>query len=504
MRERERERERITDLSNAEAETRDDGLDAGQPTLTGEGPDVVPGEVLDGKYRIDGKIAEGGMGVVWRSTHMHLQAPVAIKILMPELRKQPQAIERFWHEARIMGGLGHPNIVRVLDVSSPTAPLPYIVMELLSGESLRARMRREGKLHPADACNILDGILTALVVAHGQNIVHRDLKPENVFVIPRPDDDEGPGYSVKVLDFGASKLLDDERDPHLTRAGGLLGTPLYMSPEQAAGGAITHRSDLYSAGVLFYEMLSEHLPHDAKNLHGIILQLTTVDATPIENWMPTVGPEMRAFLGRALARDPAERFDTAETMRKHLRSVPRPTGARGQMLDDVQAEAFAAALEDVVEKSETVADDFPGQAVPEDARPRPAPAPEQLVEVAAPGANLDALPKIEIDRPAEAEAPAERGRRPLWPVPLVLVLAALPAYVVWNMRQSELVEPKLEEMARVVNNPQGVRGGSLRPPREIEPEIEEGEALSARDAGIAWAAASVLGLLGWAVFARRR
>jgi len=365
-------------------------------------------------------------------------------------------------------------------------------------------MRRQGKLSPADACNILDGILTALVVAHGQGIVHRDLKPENVFVIPRDDDDEGPGYSVKVLDFGASKLLDDERDPQLTRAGGLLGTPLYMSPEQAAGGKLTHRSDLYSAGVLLYEMLSERLPHDAKNLHGIILKLTTVDATPIENWLPSLGAELRAFLAKALARDPAARFDTAETMRKHLRSIPKPASARSQVLDDVQAEALVAALEDVVERSETVEGDFPGQPVPEDTRPKPAPPREALVEVAAPGADLDALPKIEIDRPAQPEAVPERGRRPLWPVPLVLVLAALPAYVVWNMRQSDLVEPKLEELARVVDNPRGVRDGSLRPPREIEPEIEKGETLALRDAGITWAAASVIGLLGWAIFARRR
>jgi hypothetical protein len=220
--------------------------------------------------------------------------------------------------------------------------------------------------------------------------------------------------------------------------------------------------------------------------------------------MPGLGPEIRAFLAKALARDPAARFDTAENMRRHLRSIPRPTGGRGQVLDDVQAEAFVAALEDVVEKSETVEDDFPAQPIPGKARPKPTPVQEQLVGVAAPGANLDALPKIEIDHPAQPEAPAERGRRPLWPVPLVLVLAALPAYLVWNMRQSELVEPKLEEMARVVDNPQGVRDGSLRPPREIEPEIEEGKALSLRDAGIAWGAASVLGLLAWAIFARRR
>jgi serine/threonine protein kinase len=494
----------VTDYPSDHGETRDDRIDPGHVTLTAEGPGVVPGEVLDGKYRIDEEIAEGGMGVVWRATHMHLYAPVAIKILMPELRKQPQAIERFWREARIMGGLGHPNIVRVLDVSSPKAPLPYIVMELLSGESLRARMRRQGKLHPADACHILDGILTALVVAHGQGIVHRDLKPENVFVIPRSDDDQGPGYSVKVLDFGASKLLDDERDPKLTRAGGLLGTPLYMSPEQAAGGKITHHSDLYSAGVLFYEMLSERLPHDAKNLHGIILQLTTVDATPIETWLPSLGPEVRTFLAKALARDPAARFDTAETMRKHLRSVPRPAGGRSPMLEDVKAEAFVAALEDVVDKSETVEDDFPAQPIPEAAKPKPVPVQEQIVEVAAPGANLDALPEIEIDRPKQAEAAPERGRRALWPALLVLLLAALPAYVVWNMRQGELVEPKLEEMARVVDNPRGVRDGTLRPPREIEPEIEKGETVALRDAGITWAAASVIGLLAWAIFARRR
>src|SRR5690606_22459912 len=207
---------------------------------------LQPGGEIDGKYRLEAMLGRGGMGIVWRAEHSHLHGSVAIKFLLDRFRSKPQVIERFWQEAKLMGEMGHPNIVRVLDISPASAELPYITMELLTQGSLRDHLKRSGGKLPADeAVELMDGVLSALLVAHKRGIVHRDIKPDNLMLANiRNFETDTFELGVKVLDFGASLLLDASTETSMPDS--LLGTPYYMSPEQAASLPLDQRTDLYS------------------------------------------------------------------------------------------------------------------------------------------------------------------------------------------------------------------------------------------------------------------
>ncbi len=187
-----------------------------------------------GSYEIIDKIGEGGMGAVYRGKHPRIGREVAIKVLLKELAKSDNIVQRFFNEARAVAAIKHPGIVEVYDVGHAGDGSPYIIMEFLRGEALETRLRRELKLPPKLTVAIMHQIAEALGAAHAQGIVHRDLKPENVFLVP--DSKAATGVSVKLLDFGIAKLDEELRgglDP--TRAGAILGTPQYMSPEQCTG-----------------------------------------------------------------------------------------------------------------------------------------------------------------------------------------------------------------------------------------------------------------------------
>ncbi|MEZ4452837.1 MAG: serine/threonine-protein kinase [Nannocystaceae bacterium] len=278
------------------------------------------GDVLDGKYRLESLIGRGGTGAVWRCTHLHMGGEVALKIVIDRLRNKPQVIERFWQEARIMGEIGHPNIVRIFDVSPPQAEVPYMAMELLLHRSLRERLKIDRKVPPEEAIRLLDGVLSALIAAHKRAIIHRDIKPENLMFAPVRDlaTDE-VRTELKVLDFGASMLVDP--DTAAEALDGLVGTPYYMSPEQAGGGALDHRSDLYSAAVVLYEMICGKHPHEGDGLHSLVLSIATEPPIPLRRREPELPDVYYAFFDRALAVLPADRFQSAEEMRAALRQL---------------------------------------------------------------------------------------------------------------------------------------------------------------------------------------
>ena len=299
-------------------EGHDDHADR-QPA-TGEPALQRVGDVIDDKYALEAKLGEGGTGVVWRARHLQMQSPVALKILLPRLRERGRALDRFWQEARLMGELGHPNIVRVLDVSPLTAPVPYMAMELLTGGCLYRRCKEVGRLEVHEACRLLDGVLSALVAAHKRGIVHRDIKPENLmFAEVRDIVTDERRTELKILDFGASILMAGDA---LSEGEGLLGTPYYMSPEQAQGALeLDHRSDLYSAAVVLYELLSGHLPHVGNGVHALVYSIAMEEATPIARWRPELPPAFHEFFRVALAMDPDARFQSAEAMREALRRL---------------------------------------------------------------------------------------------------------------------------------------------------------------------------------------
>src|SRR5688572_4271074 len=230
-------------------------------TVQGQIPsDPLIGHTLDEKYRIEERLGVGGMGMVYRARHLLIDRPVAIKVLNQRFVEDEAARVRFQREARAAGRIQHLNAVSVTDFGQTLEGYVYIVMELLEGRTLREVVAKEAPMETARAVSIMLQVSAAVAAAHEAGVIHRDLKPGNIFVSQRPD---VPAV-VKVLDFGIAKLaaetLDEDDALNLTQVGAMIGTPRYMSPEQCNGLELTPASDVYSLGVILYEMLSGMVP----------------------------------------------------------------------------------------------------------------------------------------------------------------------------------------------------------------------------------------------------
>ncbi len=271
--------------------------------------EVHCGMIIAGKYRLEGALARGGMGSVWQARHLTLDTPLAVKFIGPDVIRLNEARKRFEREAKTAALLKSPHVVQIHDYGVE-GDLPYLVMELLAGEDLGERLKRKGRLSMRETSNIVGQVARALRRAAEEGIVHRDLKPSNVFIIRGDEDEE----VVKVLDFGIAKT------PNLgtgdqTKTGAIIGSPRYMSPEQARGSRLVDpRSDLWSLGVIAYRALTGQLPFQSTDMADLIVKICTERATPPSRIEPDLDPDMDAFFVRALARDPSERFQTAREM----------------------------------------------------------------------------------------------------------------------------------------------------------------------------------------------
>ncbi len=281
-------------------------------------------EALGGDYTIEGEIGRGGMGVVFRARDERLHRRVAIKVLPPELAFQKEIRERFTREAQTAARLSHPHIVPIHDVGQGK-DLVYFIMGLVEGESLAARVRRRGKLPPEEARRIMRETADALSAAHALSVIHRDIKPDNILL-------EGTRGRVMVTDFGIAKALSGSTGATLTGAGIAIGTPQFMSPEQAAGErTLDGRSDIYSLGVVTYQMLTGSLPFNAPTVAGVLMKQITEPAPSVHEIDRAVPEDLSLAVSRCLEKDPESRWPTADALRRALESRTvtgyRPTGS---------------------------------------------------------------------------------------------------------------------------------------------------------------------------------
>jgi serine/threonine-protein kinase len=284
------------------------------------------GRVIAGKFRLEWPIGRGGMGTVWAAMHLQLDMPVAVKFMDPSAADADGRL-RFEREARAIAQLRSPHVVQVLDHGVDNGT-PYIVMELLEGEDLEGRLRRVKKLTIPVAARIFTQSSKALRRAHDAGIIHRDLKPNNVF-LARVDDEE----VVKLLDFGVAKIWTGALDPHneSTQQGLLLGSPCYMSPEQARGHKnIDHRSDLWSLAVILFRSLTGVRPFDANTIADLIIKICAEDPPLASELMPDAPPGIDEFFFRCFARDPDQRYPSALEMAADFESIVRSSAPAGE------------------------------------------------------------------------------------------------------------------------------------------------------------------------------
>jgi serine/threonine-protein kinase len=282
--------------------------------------EMKAGSLVAGKYELVRELARGGMGSVWVAHHRQLDAEVAIKFMDTELAESAEARARFEREARAAAALRSPHVVQMLDYGVDEG-VPFIVMELLVGEDLRMRLKRQRRLRLDEAAPILTQACKALRIAADASIVHRDLKPANVF-ITRVGDDE----VVKILDFGVAKSTSRPAGEGTT-TGMLLGTPHYMSPEQARGGKqLDHRSDLWSLTVILYQMITGRKPFDGDEIGDVIVKICTEHPPSVRTYDPTLPPALDGFFERALSVDPNDRFQSARALAEELTAIARSAG----------------------------------------------------------------------------------------------------------------------------------------------------------------------------------
>lgn len=265
-------------------------------------------QIIAGKYNVVEKLGQGSMGHIWKAFDENLRRFVAVKVMSSTLGSSPTAQLRFDREARAIAKLQSPHVVQVFDAGFDKG-VPFIVMELLEGEDLHERLQRTGTMSVSATTKLIDEIARALAAAHTREIVHRDLKPANIFIAK----DDSSRETYKILDFGVVAMVDDASDEHqrATAAGAMIGTPLYMSPEQIRSSYIDHRADLWSLGVLVYRALTGVVPFKGATTGALMVMICMDAFTPASTLVPSLPSGIDEFFQKALAKDPAKRFQSA-------------------------------------------------------------------------------------------------------------------------------------------------------------------------------------------------
>jgi serine/threonine protein kinase len=345
-------------------------------TLSAES-EIVPGDVLVQKYRVDQVLGRGGMGIVFSAKHLLLGERVAIKVLTRSASEHQEALKRLQREARILARLDNEHVVRVLDLGQLENGAPFIVMEYLAGRDLGSLLEEQGRFAPQVAVGLVLQTAVALAAAHSNGVVHRDIKPENLFCVER----EGSRL-VKVLDFGVSRLErsrdDDVLMSSVTHSNSVVGTPLYMSPEQIRNvKEVDARSDIWSLGVVLYELMAGVPPFVGASLGDVVVKIAAEDTPPLIGVVPAVDPGLAAVVTRCLEKDRERRFRSVAELARALGPFA-PAGSE-QMIERIESMLKQAASEPASAIHSSAAEDGSGrepEATPPSVTPPP-PAPEQ-------------------------------------------------------------------------------------------------------------------------------
>jgi len=286
-------------------------------------------EMLDNRYRVNGRLGEGGMSFVYEATDVHTGKQLAIKVLSPKLSRDSNSVQRLRREAGLAMRLKHPYVCRILRLGETEDGLIYLVMPYLRGELLSDREGKVGAMAPAEGLEYLIQCCSGLHYAHQQNIIHRDLKPENIMLVRQ---DDGTDIAV-ILDFGLAK--QSQADPSmakLTATGIILGTPEFMSPEQIRGKDIDHRSDVYALGIVAFEMFTTRLPFEGRSPQEMMIARLRGKPTPLRKFRPDFPRALEAVLMQSMATEPGDRFATALDFGNALINAydgPNPDRLRG-------------------------------------------------------------------------------------------------------------------------------------------------------------------------------
>jgi serine/threonine protein kinase len=298
---------------------------------------IAPGQVIGERYRLGQLLGEGGMGVVWEAVHLGLELPVAIKFIRTDLKDNSEFVQRFLNEARRAAALKNEHVARVHDVGQLESGDLYLVMERLEGVGLEAHLRERGPLSQADAVSLIREACEGLSEAHVAGIVHRDIKPENLFLAHRLDGKR----TLKILDFGISKQTTDDAPTSLTNSERSLGSPWYMSPEQMIDtSSVDHRADIWSLGVVLFELLSGVRPFEGTSIPEICAGVLTAPPPALRSLRPDVDPDLEAIVLRCLAKNPDERPASVLELSRDLEPFAGSQDAPAASADSAAEDAF--------------------------------------------------------------------------------------------------------------------------------------------------------------------
>jgi serine/threonine-protein kinase len=393
---------------------------------------LKPGDIIAGRYRLERELGRGAMGTVWAALHTTLGQRVAIKLIADDKARSPEARQRFSVEAKAAARLRSRHVVQVYDDGETPEGMPYIVMEYLDGQTLEERLETEPELGLGEAVRIATHVGRALARAHAQGVVHRDLKSGNIF-LAKSDDDE-LGWVAKVLDFGVAKVMTPTAEPSATRTGTIVGTPLFMSPEQIRGaGHVDQRADLYSLGIVFYNMVTRAHAFDGPSYSDVLVAICTQPLPDIRLAAPWLPPALGAWFDKACARERDQRFQSADEMIEALQQAAGPSArlARPSAPDELggpsgtlvgHAPPHAAPLHAAQtllspDVSEATPNFEPAASVAREASlARPEPSPESsgrmtTLRSSPPAAPEAAAPRVDVTSSA---LPAPRAQAGLW------------------------------------------------------------------------------------------